>query len=278
MNTTRPRHDEFFHNSLSRPIIGRDFFRQHLPEPFRKHLDLDQSIKIDRSHTDDKLQQRERDIIYKTRLRDKGTAFLCAEHQSYEQSEIPLRVLRYHADTTAMYLNEGNQQWPLVITLVFYHGLKAPYPYGSEVIDYYEVPALATEQLSFRFHVIDATQLSDEELLTHRLCAPMAVLLKHGRDGNFALDIAAYRDVFHACIAEVGDPYIFAMLSYADSLPDLSVGEKMHKFILKVLQEKEEVMMTYGQYLTREAREEGLLQGMQQDITKRYRTRKARHS
>ena len=198
--------------------------------------------------------------------KSKGTAFLCAEHQSYEQAEIPLRLLRYHADTIAMYLNENNTKWPLVVTIVFYHGPKSPYPYGSQATDYYEVPFLAKEQLSFRFHVIDATQLSDEELLTHGLCAPMELLLKHSRDGKFELAIAAYRAVFHACIAEVGDNYIFAMLSYVDSLPDLSVGRRMHKFISKVFQDKDEVMMTYGQYLTREAREEGLLEGMQKGM------------
>ena len=76
--------------------------------------------------------------------------------------------------------------------------------HGREAADYYAHPRWGSQELWIRFHVIDVTQLSDEELLTYGLCAPMEVLLKHGRDGNFELAPSAYSDVFHACIAEVG--------------------------------------------------------------------------
>jgi hypothetical protein len=58
----------------------------------------------------------------------------------------------------------------------------------------------------------------------------MELLLKHGRDGVFELDIDAYREFLHACVEAVGDEYIEAMLTYATSLKDLEIGEKIYTF------------------------------------------------
>lgn len=260
MALSKPRHDPFFSRSLEHSPLARDFFSKHIPLHLREHLGFDHLIRVDRNNTDARLKRRQRDIIYKMPLKQTRTAFLCAEHQSQEQLHIPLRVLRYYTDSVEMYLKAGNRKWPLVVSVIFYHGEKSPYPYSSEVYDYYEDPILGSEQLSFRFYVIDITQISDEEILTYGPCAPMEVLLKHGRDGNFELEPSVYSDVFHACIAAVGEEYIFSMLAYATERKDLAVGKRIYNFIEQVLKDKQELIMTYGQQL----RQEGIQQTAKQ--------------
>ena len=76
---------------------------------------------------------------------------------------------------------------PLLIQLLLYHGESAPYPYQNTLEAYYKHPAWGSQELALRFHLIDLTQISDAELLKHGHCAPMELLLKHGRDGNFEL-------------------------------------------------------------------------------------------
>jgi hypothetical protein len=66
----------------------------------------------------------------------------------------------------------------------------------------------------------------------------MELLLKHGRDGNFELEMAAYRAVFQKCIAEVGEEYVTTMLTYAIELSNKEVGRRVFEFIEEVLIEK----------------------------------------
>ena len=70
-------------------------------------------------------------------------------------------------------------------------GEPAPYPYPNTLQAYYGHPEWGSQELALCCYLIDATQISDEELLKHGHCAPMALLLKHGRAGNFALAIEA---------------------------------------------------------------------------------------
>jgi predicted transposase/invertase (TIGR01784 family) len=88
----------------------------------------------------------------------------------------------------------------------------------------------------------------------------MELLLKHGRDGEFELDIDCYREIFHACVETAGDRYIEAMLSYATSLKDFEVGEKIYSFIEQVLAYKKDIVMTYGQKLRKEGKVEGKIE------------------
>jgi flagellar biosynthesis/type III secretory pathway protein FliH len=92
------------------------------------------------------------------------------------------------------------------------------------------------------------------------------ILLKHSRGGGFELPPSAYKKVFLDCIREVGENYINSMLTYADSIKDFKVGEKMHKFVEDVFKDKTDILMTYGQVLKREAKREGIQKGRQKGI------------
>jgi predicted transposase YdaD len=200
-------------------------------------------------------------MLYKASLKQGKDILYGIEHQSKPDLMMPIRYLRYDANILEAYAKVGHTNWPLIINLLLYNGNKAPYPYQGEPLGYYSHNIEGKEQLYLFFYLLDLTQASDKQLLTHSLCAPMEILLKHSFDGNFEEPIEAYKHVFQDCIKQVGDDYIVSMLEYADSLKDYEIGKKMHKFVEELFQNKQEVIMTYGQLLKREAKKEGRQEG-----------------
>ena len=63
--------------------------------------------------------------------------------------------------------------------------------------------------------------------------------------------------MFQHCIAIVGDSYLRSILDYAASLKP-GVGKKTFTFIKKVLTDKQDIVMTYGEHLRREGRQQGM--------------------
>lgn len=253
----KPKHDPFFSRSLEHPAIARDFFRQHVPPYLKEEVVWEGLSRMDRNDTDSALKKLQRDIIYKAPLKKGGYIILTIEQQSKADPLMPIRYLRYMANVFEGHIREGRTKWPLLVSLLVYNGIKSPYPYPIETTDFYEHGVWGNMELYLRFHLIDLLQISDQELLSHGLCAPMELLLKHSRDGKFEMHISAYRKIFHDCIREVGEDYIYSMLAYADSLKDFKIEEKLHKFIEEIFQDKSDILMTYGQLLKREAKLEG---------------------
>ena len=269
MAQEKSKYDPFFSRSMEHRPIAQAFFGQHLLKHTPQPVELDTLMRIDRTNTNNQLEQRRRDIAYKAQMQGGSDLLACAEHQGREDITMPTRFLTYNAGDLHDYL-KTHRKLPLLINFLFYHGRQSPYPYHNTLQAYYDYPEWGSQELALRFHVIDATQISDEEFLKHGHCAPMCLLLKHGRDGNFELEIDAYRDVFQACVAAVGDEYIFTMLQYAAELSNEKAGKKIFNFIEEVLSNKTEIIMSYGQRLRQEAIKQDRLAIARTMLTKGY--------
>ena len=260
--TKRAKYDPFFSASLEYLPIAQDFFRHYLPPHLKAVINVDKIVRVDRKNTDAKLKQRQRDIIYQASL-DNNVCYLACEHDSLGRLPMFLRMLKYQVDTLDMHMKAGNKKLPIVINLLFYHGEKSPYPRPCQSTDYYESPHWGNLQLYFQYYVVDSTLLPDKIILTHGLCAPMVLLLKHGRDGNFELPLDAYREAFQRCIRVVGDECITIMLKYAAYLPQSEIGEKIYNFIEEVLENKKATTMTYAKKLEKIGEKKGKQEGEQ---------------
>ena len=269
MKASRSKYDSFFSQSMEIPSIAKAFFRHALPSKILQLVDLSDLTRVDRVHTSAKLEQGRRDIVYELPTVNGGTLLACVEHQSSADTTMAIRFLRYSTDIMESYSKDG-KGIPMVVNILFYHGDESPYPHHSTLQDYYSHPVIGASIMGLRFFIIDVTKMSDKMLLAWEEAAPMMLLLKHGKKGNFELEPAAYRDVFRACIASAKDEYIETMLHYAATLSDRLVGEKMFAFIKEILTEKKDVIMTYGQALEnrgkrvgrREGRNEGRREGI----------------
>lgn len=243
--------------------IAQDLFWHH----YLAHTDPKEPVntltRVDRINTNASLEKRHRDIAYEVRMQGGRKRLMCVEHQSEPDVTIAARFLRYSADNLEHHLGE-HQAIPSLINMLLYNGEKSPYPYHNTLQAYYDNPQEGTQELALRFHLIDLTQISDEKLLTHGHCAPMEILLKHGRSATFELAIEAYRDAFQACVVMVGDMYLLSMLDYATSLHNEEAGEKMYNFIKEIFDNKEDTIMTYGDKLIQQGMQQGMQQGVQQ--------------
>ena len=255
----KSNHDQFVSRSLEHVAIARDFFKQYVPSDLKGDIVRGNLSRIDRSSTDLVLKKLHRDMLYRTQLVG-GRDLICAvEHQSTDDPMMQVRYMRYDANVLEAYIKNKCDQLPLIINLLLYHSPTTPSSYLKESVGYYKHHQNGKEHLYLFFYLINLMQMSDAEILTHGLCAPLEILLKHSFDGIFELPISSYQDIFHACIHEVGDDYIVSMLAYCDSIKNLAIGKNMHKFvesIFKNKQDKSETIMTYGQFLKKEGRQE----------------------
>jgi predicted transposase/invertase (TIGR01784 family) len=258
----KSKHDPFVSKSLEHPAIAMAFLKQGLPDYLKGHIILKNLDRIDRTNTDVALKKHHQDIVYRVPTNKQIDVIVSVEHQSKADSTMVVRILRYNLHVLEAYTKKGYSKWPLIIPILLYNGRKRPYPYPCETSDYYGNSEWGKKEMYYRFYLLDLSQLSDKEILDHGICAPLELLLKHSFDGAFELKVEAYRKVFHACIKEVGDEYIHTMLEYCTSLSNLKIGEKMFNFTKEVFKDKSKIIMTYAQVLTKEAKQEGIQQGI----------------
>ena len=262
VTTTIPIHDPFVSLSLEQPIIFQSLLKHHMPKGLLKLLDLKTLRRNDRVNTNSKVKTHRGDSSYKVDFKTGGTLIIHLEHQSTPDILMPFRFLQYAFDNMIAYFRK-HKKTPMIIQFLLYHGKKSPYPYQTTLQDYYSFyPEWSKQELTLRFHLIDLTQLSDKEILKHGHCALLELLLKHGRDGKFELDAAAYRSVFQKCISAVGEGYLSTILTYVASL-EAAAGERIYKFLEEVLTDKQNILMTYGEKLELKGEARGRQEGMQ---------------
>ena len=79
----KSKYDPFFSRSMEHLPIAQDFFSQHLPQHIGQLVDLDSFVRRDRTNTNQKLEQRRRDIAYEAQMEGKHRILACAEHQIF---------------------------------------------------------------------------------------------------------------------------------------------------------------------------------------------------
>ncbi len=71
---------------------------------------------------------------------------------------------------------------PIVFPIVFYNGTQKPYPYGLNILDLFYDSNLALKTLIEPAHLVDITQMSDEDLKKHKIIGLLEWSQKHIRD------------------------------------------------------------------------------------------------
>lgn len=71
------------------------------------------------------------------------------------------RLIRYAIAAMQRHLDADNEQLPLVVPLLFYHGLVTPYPYPMRWLDEFGAPELAQQLYTGNFPLVDVTVIPD---------------------------------------------------------------------------------------------------------------------
>ncbi|MDA4026678.1 Rpn family recombination-promoting nuclease/putative transposase, partial [Klebsiella pneumoniae] len=184
---TSTPHDAVFKIYLSHPDTARDFLQLYLPETLLKVCDL-RTLHLESGHfVEDDLRPFYADILYslKTTAGD-GYIYALIEHQSTPDRHMAFRLMRYAIAAMQRHLDAGHDRLPLVIPVLFYHGLVSPYPFSLRWLDEFVAPELAGHLYHGAFPLADITVIPDDEIATHQRMATLELLQKHIRQRDLA--------------------------------------------------------------------------------------------
>ncbi|WP_049613395.1 Rpn family recombination-promoting nuclease/putative transposase, partial [Yersinia mollaretii] len=261
MKTTPTPHDALFKQFLTHQQTARDFLEIHLPSEFRKICDLNTLQLESGSFIENDLRAYYSDVLYSLKTQtQEGYVYALIEHQSSPDKHMAFRLMRYAIAAMQRHLDAGNDQLPLVIPILFYHGMVTPYPYPMCWLHAFSEPKLARQLYGGNFPLIDVTVIPDDEIMTHKHIAVLELLQKHIRQRDLS-------ELLEPLVTLISKGYttedqLISVMNYM-----LQNGETAEpkRFILDLahrLPQHEEVFMTIAQKLKQEGRVEGIQEGI----------------
>ncbi len=190
MKTTPTAHDALFKQFLTHPETARDFLEVHLPAALRQACDLNTLQLESGSFVEDDLRAYYSDVLYSLKAgQGDGYIYALIEHQSSPDKQMAFRLMRYAIAAMQRHLAAGNEQLPLVIPILFYHGQVTPYPYPMSWLQAFSAPELAGQLYSGEFPLVDVTVIPDDQIMQHRRVAILELLQK-----NYMLQVGETRN------------------------------------------------------------------------------------
>ncbi|MCL2894052.1 Rpn family recombination-promoting nuclease/putative transposase [Brenneria tiliae] len=268
-------HDKVFKLFLSDIDVARDFLTAHLPPDIGERCDFNTLQLESASFVDEALRARVSDMLYSLHT-TAGTGYIYCliEHQSKPENMMAFRLIRYCLAAMQQHLEQGHNQLPLVVPLLFYQGERSPYPYSLRWLDAFDDPVLATRIYSKAFPLIDLTVTSDEEIKTHRRAALLELVQKHIRTRDMlelARDIGLLFERWQVPLRQKK-----ALLYYIAQTGNTSRPADFIEIVAEPLSTDREEIMTIAQQLKQIGFEEGMqagvIQGREQGIEQGMKT------
>ncbi|EKN6022825.1 Rpn family recombination-promoting nuclease/putative transposase [Yersinia enterocolitica] len=260
MKTTPTPHDALFKNFMTQPATACDLLEFHLPPELRQLCDLSTLRLESGSFIENNLRACYSDVLYslKTTAGD-GYVYALIEHQSSPDKHMAFRLMRYAIAAMQSHLEAGNDQLPLVIPMLFYHGMVTPYPYPMSWLQAFSVPTLAGQLYAGNFPLIDVTVIPDNEIMTHRRIALLELLQKHIRQR----DLAELLDQLVMLIASgyTTEDQLKAAINYIIQVGETAEPEALIRSMAQRLPQHEESLMTIAQKLEQKGEARGIVKG-----------------
>ena len=258
-------HDAVFKQFLCHPETARDFLAIHLPISLQALCNL-QTLRLESaSFVEPDLRARYSDVLWslQTTAGD-GYIYVVIEHQSSADAHMAFRLLRYGLSAMQRHLDAGHKDLPLVIPMLFYHGLQSPYPFSLCWLDEFADPTVARRLYSSAFPLVDITVVPDDEIMQHRRVALLELVQKHIRQRDlFALVDQIAQLLVTGCAT---DSQMKALFNYLLRSGD---AVRFHEFLQATVErapEQKDKIMTIADRLREEGHWEGVQQGLQQGI------------
>lgn len=254
--TTSAPHDIVFKQFLSHPETARDFLDIHLPSVLHHICDLNTLQLESGSFIEENMQAYYSDILYSLKTQTgKGYIYALVEHQSSPDRHMAFRLMRYAIAAMQRHLDAGHDTLPLVIPVLFYHGLVSPYPYSMRWLDEFTLPALVEKFYTAEFPLVDITVTPDDEIMQHRRVAILEILQKHIR----LLDINELADKLVILINQntLTSAQLKTVLHYILETGKVENQQTFIHYLASQSSEHRDTIMTVAEYLRNEGREEG---------------------
>lgn len=270
-HATSTPHDAVFKQFLCHPDTARDFLSIHLPAKLQALCNL-QTLKLESgSFIETDLRARYSDVLWslKTAQGD-GYIYVVIEHQSSPDAHMAFRLMRYALAAMQRHLDAGYESLPLVIPMLFYHGMQSPYPFSLCWLDEFADPINARKLFTAAFPLVDITVVPDDEIMQHRRVALLELVQKHIRQRDLLGLVEHIATLLVSGCAN--DSQIKALFNYLLRSGD---AVRFHRFLqaaVERLPEHKERMMTIADRLREEGHLDGVRQGKREEALRIART------
>ncbi|HHR5829464.1 TPA: Rpn family recombination-promoting nuclease/putative transposase [Providencia alcalifaciens] len=251
---------------------ARDFFDIHLPDHIKSLCDFNTLALTNSSFIDKQLRARLSDVLYSVQTTEgEGYIYLLVEHPSTPDKLMAWRLMHYAFLAMNQHLQQGHKTLPLVVSVLFYHGGRSPYPYSQLWTECFPLPDVAKELYTQAFPLVDVTVIDDNELVNHRKVAVMELAMKHKYlrdefDQVIPLLAQALNQQYNS------DNDIITILNYLFIALDSPNFEHIVQQLSEQADKHQEVIVNIAQRLQekgrQKGRQEGLLQGLEQGFEK----------
>lgn len=182
MKKSTTPHDAVFKTFLTHPETARDFLAYHLPASLRELCDM-KTLKLESgSFIEEDLRACYSDVLWSLKTSEgDGYIYVVIEHQSTPDAHMSFRLMRYAISAMERHLDAGHKKLPLVVPMLFYHGVDSPYPFSLCWLDEFHDPAVARVLYASAFPLVDITVVPDDEIMQHRRMALLELIQKHIR-------------------------------------------------------------------------------------------------
>jgi predicted transposase/invertase (TIGR01784 family) len=185
-----------------------------------------------------------------------GYVYALIEHQSVPDKHMAFRLVRYAIAAMQRHLQAGHDQLPLVIPILFYHGLITPYPYSLSWLEGFTEPDLARQLYTGHFPLVDVTVIPDDEIMKHRRMAILELLQKHVRQRDLAELLEQLVTLLLA--GYTTKEQLISLVNYMLQVGKATEPEKLLRELARRAPRHEEELMTIAEYLEQKGFEKGL--------------------
>jgi predicted transposase YdaD len=272
-------HDALFKAVFGQPEHARGALQSVLPAAMVEALDWSTLALQPGSFVDPDLNPSHTDLLYAAAWRGGAEApvYVLFEHQSSSDHWMPLRLLRYMVRIWEHWLkdHEGATVLPAIVPVVLYHGDERwSAPQGFDVLlDVPEAvrPALAEYLVRFAYVLDNVSEIPDDRLRTRDpTTAFVNLCFKHVRRGaQFAEVLSRAGDLMREVRRTPGGRAAFLFVWRYISI--VNAETEHHQALTTILEreigpEAKDIIMTVGEQLMEQGRQQGIQEGRQQGI------------
>ncbi len=276
-------HDLIFKAVFGQPEHARGVLRAILPAALAEALDWSTLTLQPGSFVDAALSHQHTDLLYSARWRDGSEAFvyLLFEHQSAPPTEglMAERMLSYQVGIWDRWRDDHPKAktLPMILPIVMYHGA-SPWPEPRSFDALLDVPAglrpaLEPYLVRFTYLLHDLSTISDDELRDGAMRTALGKLvtmcLKHARTrADIVQILSRWKDVAREVArAPHGLEALAQVMRYILEVNEHVEPEELQRLLERDLgPEAKDAIMTAGQRLIEQGRQQGIEQGRQQGI------------
>lgn len=272
-------HDLHFKQIMKNKKFAQVIIRQHLSAEQLALINLSTLELQNSSFVSGDMREKYSDILYKVKAKNGGDCFiyLLIEHQSTPDKLMAFRFLEYTVRGMREHLDQGNKKLPLILPLLFYHGKQRPYPYGTDIFECFEDPALAKKYFLKPFNLVDVTAIPDEELKKNTLTALFQLVMKHVLTRDllpYIVDLAQ-RNILTTMVEKGFGNHIINVVYYIMAAGHVSDREAFENCLIEHTGDlRKDIMTILEQYQQEKEQkyQQGMEQGMEQGLRKEKRS------